>query len=177
MNRNMKTLRTLITLVFAVLCFGIAQAETSIVQYSTVLEATPDIETGEYASGDVIGEAIPLANAVRDTARSATIVSVLLVDADTETIDITVVYFDSAPTVTDNAAFAPSDADAANIVCIVPLTNHTDWANNGISNPTERPICPYKLGRDRILYAVLVAGATVTYTGDDLTLKTGVLLD
>jgi len=161
-----------------VLCQGAIAQEINIL--SKVVEAAPTIDTSAYSTGDLIGAELALLGAVRSGVSSGVIDSIEIVDADRETVDIDVVFFDANPAAfgADNAAFDPTDADLLNIVCVVSVTTHVDFNDNGVS--IARGVnCPFKLAQGQTtLYAALVSRAAVTYTAaTDLLLRVGVRQD
>lgn len=148
---------------------------------SKVIEVTPTIDTSAYTTGDLIGTKLTLAGSGNESLGSGFIESVEITDLDKETVDIDVVIFDADPsgtTFTDNAAFDPADADLVNIVCVIPVTSHFDFNDNGVSI-VKNVGCPYKLAvGSTSLYAALVSRASVTYTSAaDLKLRVGIKQD
>jgi hypothetical protein len=155
-------------------------ADTAIITHSNVVEAVPTIETSAYASGDVIGEKLSLSDAARSLVSTGIISSVVIVDKDSEAVDIDVVFFDANPAAfgNDNAAFDPTDADVANIVCVVSVTDYYTFNDNSVGI-AQNVNCPFDLGStNTTLYAALVSRGTPTYTAaTDLTLRVGILQD
>lgn len=157
----------------------VAQAATQVIATKN-LQNTPTITTSAYSDGDVIGGEQSFANAVRNFNRSGVILTATIADEDDQGADIDVYIFktDPAGTYTDNAAFDPTDADLLEIVCVIPVTTHKSFTDNGISVNTTAN-CAVDLAPDQTLYAVMVAsGSTPTYTATDaLTLTLGMLQD
>lgn len=144
-----------------------------------VVTTTPEIDTSAYSDGDLIGELQTLANATSPTVFGGIIAQVVITDKDAESTNIDVVYFDtnpSATTFTDNAAFDVADADLTKIICVVAITTHKLFADNGISE-AQNVNCPFRASSSTI-YAAFVAREAVTYTSaSDLSLRTGILQD
>lgn len=158
----------------------IAFADTSIITHAKVVEAAPVVDTAAYNTGELIGGKLTLANAARTNISTGTITDVVIIDQDKETVDLDVIFFDTNPTgttFTDSAAFDPADADLLNAVCIVSLTTHKDFNDNGMSIATGVN-CPFDLGSSTTLYAAIVSRASVTYTAaTDLLLRVGITQD
>jgi hypothetical protein len=80
--------------------------------------------------------------------------------------------FDGLPAVTlDNAAFAPSDADAAKLVGVVTVSTFTTLGNNiiGLSAATDQPVW---VNTAKVKYCQIVCGGTPTFSAvDSLTIN------
>lgn len=151
---------------------------------TNVVEATPTITAGAYSTGDLVGAKITLTGAVVSalTRPSGIVHSVVLTDLAAQSADYDVVFFDTDPsntTFTDNAAFAPADADLINVIGVAQLTTHSAFSDNGVSFAFGTNI-PFKITdtSTNALYAALVVRAAPTYAStSDLTLKVTVLQD
>lgn len=129
------------------------------------LAQTPAISSGAaYAAKDAIGGLLTFAGAARSAGGSCRIDSVQIVDKGQQLAAMDVVFFDRAITApTDNAVFAPTDAELANAVGFVALSagDYADLSTNAVADvPFGREVVLN--GSD--LYAVLVARGTPTYT-------------
>lgn len=169
-------------LLIALFITNIASADVVVINKTRQVEATPTISTSAYASGDLIGTKMTLTGATSASVPNGTIVSVELIDKDAEAANVEVVFFDANPsntTFTDNAAFAPTDADAANIICVREVQKHFAFSTNGVSEAQNMAPCPFYLGgTNTTIYAAIVSRGTPTYTStSDLTLRVGIFQD
>jgi len=152
-------------------------------RYTRVLTSTPTISTDAYASGDLVGTLMSVAEAVRGKALvhgTGTIRSVMISDLAKQSANMDVLFWTVNPsntTFTDNAAFDMNDNDLVNMCGIAQVTTHIAFADNGVSTAHDLFI-PYDLTTGSVLYAALVARATPTYAGtSDLKLFVGVQQD
>lgn len=126
-----------------------------------------------YSAGDQVGAIFTLANAARASGGTGRILGVVLLD-DADIIGPYDVVFSRASITlaADNAAYAISDADAANVVAVVPLSGAWDLGNNRIAQAHNLSI-PYDCSGGTSLYASLIARAAHTFfaAADDLTLQ------
>lgn len=173
-------MNTVCKLILSLLIPAIVFADTTVITSTKVVESTPTIETSAYAAGDLVGEKITLSNVVRVVPESGVINQVVVTDLDSETVDLDIVFFDTDPsstTFTDNSAFDIADTDLLNVICVVSLTTHKDFADNGISQ-AQNVNCPFALAGATTIYAAIVTRSAVTYTStSDLTLRVGILQD
>lgn len=145
------------------------------------VEATPTIDTGAYATGELIGsEAIVLEGAVGGDAGSKLVggilQSVVITDLSKQSANLDVIFFDVDPsntTFTDNSAFDADDADLLNIIRTVSVT---DWKafNDNSQGQAHNLATPFVLDTGNSLWAVLVSRGTPTYSATALTLRVGV---
>ena len=168
-------MRKLLSLSFALL-FSLQVAQAQYV--STVVEATPTIDTNAYGTGDLLGTKMELVGSGFEGRGRGIIESVEIIDLAKNTVDVDVVIFDANPsgtTFTNNAAFDIADADLPNVVCVIPVTSHFDFNDNGISI-AKNVGCPFRLAQGSTsLYAALVIRATATYaTAADISLRVGI---
>lgn len=145
-----------------------------------ITTTTPTIETNAYSDGDLIGTLQTVTNATSPTVFGGIIAQVVITDKDAESTNIDVVYFDANPTgttFTDNAPFDVADADLTKIICVVSVTTHKLFADNGISE-AQNVNCPFRTLGTTSIYAAFVAREAVTYTStSDLSLRTGIYQD
>ena len=153
--------------------------------YSTVLTATPAVDTSQYSDGDLIGAAeIALPVAVRgDGLRTASgiIQAVIVTDLADNSANIDVYFFDrelANTTFSDNAAWDVSDVDLLTLIGVANLTDHRSLSDNSNSQLLNLGL-PFVLpATSATLYAVLVSRATPTFgTSSDLTLRVAILQD
>lgn len=153
--------------------------------YSTVLTATPAVDTSAYSAGDLIGTAeIALPLAVRgDGLRPASgiIQAVIITDLADQSASIDVYFFDrelTNTTFTDNNPFDPSDIDLLTLIGVASLTSHRSLNDNSNSQLLNIGL-PFVLpATSHTLYVVLVSIGTPTFgTTSDLTLRVAILQD
>lgn len=130
------------------------------------ISATPTISAaGIYAAKDAIGGILTFANAARWSGGTGTIQAVTLVDKDQELANIDLVLFDQtiAGTVTDNAAFDPTDADLSNVQGWVAIGSgmYADFSDNSVAHVPVN--IPYRCAATS-LFGALVSRGTPTYT-------------
>lgn len=128
---------------------------------------TPTISSGAiYAAKDAVGGIMSFASAVRATAGTGLLRHVAVVDKGQQMAGLDLVLFSAtiAGTVTDNAVFAPTDADGTNFLGRVQITATTDYAdfstNSMCGKTVEIPIACAAT----TLFGALVARGTPTYT-------------
>ena len=147
---------------------------------TTVVSAAPVVDTAAYATGELIGGKLTLTNATALNVFSGIISNVVIIDNDSELVDLDVVFFSADPTATtftDQAAFDPADADALNIICTVSVTTDVTFADNGMSYANNQN-CPFRTLGSNTIYAAIVSRGSPTYTAsNDLLLKVGILQD
>lgn len=130
---------------------------------------TPTISSSPaYTAKDAVGSLMTFANAVRASGGTGTLTSVQIVDKNNTPQDaaLDLVLFNATITgATDNAIFAPTDAEAATCIGIVPIlaSDYGDFSVNGIASRSG-------IGLDFVLagtslFGQLVARGTPTYSG------------
>lgn len=131
------------------------------------IAVTPTISSSPaYTAKDAIGGLMTFSNAVRASGGTCMIQSLQVVDKDNTPQDaiIDLVLFDRTLTApTDNAIFAPTDAEAATCVGIIPITIWSDFSVNSIAFVNNIGLEVVLNGTD--LFAVAVARSTPTYSG------------
>lgn len=148
---------------------------------TTRIQVTPTISAaGIYAAKDAIGGIMTFANATRTSGSGGILESVTIVDKDQEMAAMDLVLFSAtiAGTVTDNAAFDPTDADMLNCVGWVPILtgDYADFNDNALAVRSGLGIA-YTCAATS-LFGALVARGTPTYTGtSDIVVTLGVVPD
>lgn len=148
---------------------------------TTLISVTPTISAASaYQAKDAIGGIMTFANAARVSGQGGIIESVTLVDKDQELAPIDLVLFSAtiAGTVTDNAAFDPTDADFANIIGTIPILSgdYADFNDNAVATRGGIGLV-YKCAATS-LFGALVARTAPTYTGtSDIIVTLGVIPD
>ena len=149
------------------------------------LEATPTVDTGAFATGDLIGAAaIALTGAVIGDGATGLeehggyIQSVVVTDLAKQSANLDVVFFDVDPsntTFTENDPFDPHDTDILQIVGVAAVTDWKAFNDSSVGQAMNLAI-PFVLENgNNILYAVLVSRGAPTYAATDLTLRVGIL--
>lgn len=117
-----------------------------------------------YASGDVLGTVFTIANAASANAGHGAIRGVLLGDKSDIIGPVDVYLLDASPSVTDNAAFAPSDAENFTIIGKIELGQAEDLGANRLA--WWRGYEEYETGAATTsLFAVLVTRTAHTFFG------------
>lgn len=153
--------------------------------YTTVLSATPTIDTNVYGNGDLIGsEEIALALAVRSDglrAASGIIQSVIVTDLGAQAADLDVYFFDTEltnTTFTDNGAWDVDDTDLLNLIGVAAVTDWRSLADNSNGQALNLGMPFTLLASMTTIYAVLISRGTPTYASTtDLTLRVAILQD
>lgn len=150
--------------------------------HTTVIAVSPTVDTSIYASGDLIGGKLSIANAARVAAGSGTIQGVVLADQAKQDAAIDVVFFSADPTgttFTDQAALDVADADNLNIIGVIKIlaSDYSDFNDNSNATKSSQGL-PFKLASGTSIYAALVCRGTPTYAAaTDLQLKVKIYQD
>ncbi len=96
---------------------------------------TPTVSTTPaYTAKDAVGGLLTFANAVRASGGSGQLLTVTVIDNSQQRPSLELVLFDRTFTAsTDNAIFAPSDADLANCIGVVAINAWSDFSTNSIA--------------------------------------------
>lgn len=144
----------------------------------TRISATPTISAGSaYAAGDAVGGLLTFANAARTSGGTITVQTVVIIDKDQELAPLELVLFDRTFTATaDNAAFDPSDADLANVVGVVKVSDYSSFNDNSVATRSGIGLAAKLDGTS--LFGQLVVRSAPTYTADsDITVIVQVVQD
>jgi hypothetical protein len=130
------------------------------------------VETGIYASGDALGEK----NSIR-VPEHGLITSLVVTDRDSENVEFNVVLYsaDIAGT-TDNAAFAPTDAENNTCVGIITVSgsDYKAFSTNSVASVNSLALGYWAPAS--VLYFQCVVRATPTYTAaTDLSIRFGIV--
>jgi len=158
---------------------GSAQHQQVIVGGGVLLiSQTPTISTSAYTAKDAVGGKLTFASAARWSGAGGLIVGLSIDDLDQERAPLELVLFNQDFTASsDNAVFDPSDADLANLIAVIPLTQYFDFNDNAAGYVGNLAI-PYACVGGTSLYGQLVTRGTPTYTAtSDLVVKLHVLRD
>lgn len=160
-----------------------------------IFTVTPTISTTPaYTSGDALGTVNQIANAVRFSGGGGIIQSITVLDktqAQRAAFDI-FLFNASITATTDNAAFAPTDADSAKCVGIISVLTtdyNTAFAGTPPNSVAFKPntatatwpqamAIPYYCSGGTTLYVQFVVRGTPTYTtSSDLVVQFNCILD
>lgn len=144
------------------------------------LSATPTVSTTPaYTAKDAVGGLMTFTAAARSSGGSCRVEAVQVVDKGQQMKDLDLVLFDRSITApTDNAIFAPTDAELSNCVGVVPITagTYADFSTNSVGVLNGLGLAVVLNGSD--LFGVLVARGTPTYTStSDLVVTLSILQD
>lgn len=146
----------------------------------------PVIVAAAYGSGDVIGTggAIQLRNVSAADERPSQLVKVTVIDRAAQNAVLNIYLFNRQPltgTMTDNAAYAPSDADldydylkGLGFIGHLQVAAGTAFAAASVQTKLMDPPLPFKTpaGAQRSLWAIIASGGTPTYAAaTDLVIK------
>lgn len=137
---------------------------------------TRPANTTAYTAGDVIGEVMLFGtDALFGKIDSAILIDSVVAGGLKPECDL--LLYSAAPTVAaDNAAFAPTDAQAANLVAVIPFlaANFLAATANGCTVSAISAGIPF-VAPNRVLYGVLVARNAYTPTASEVfTLAVGI---
>lgn len=131
------------------------------------LAVTPTVSSGAvYAAKDNVGGIMTFTSAARASGGSGVVRQVTIADKGQQMAALDLVLFSAtvAGTATDNATFAPSDADLANLLAVVQIGGMADYQDYSTNSAFSRSVeLPYVCAATS-LFGVLVARGTPTYT-------------
>lgn len=145
--------------------------------------AVPTLDTNIYASGDGMGPAVKLKDALDDSGDTGRLVSVAVVDAIKQKKAFDILLFNAEPTIAsaDNAALDIADAEMVSKFLgrvVVATADYTDISASSFVMIQSLNILVQAADGSSDLWAVLVSRDTPTYTGaTNLTLKLGFIQD
>lgn len=137
------------------------------------------VDTAAYASGDLIGSKITIADAVRSDGGSGTIRSIVLNCKSSQTTAFDIVFFKADPTgttFTDNAAIAIAVADFDKIFGGFVFAATTSWIDVGTPSFAQSLVeIPFKLASGTTIFAALISRGTPTFGAvSDVTVTLGI---
>lgn len=147
-----------------------------------LLATGTDNDTSIYASGDLIGGKLTIANAARVAAGSGVIKQVRIIDKAKQNAAMDILFFYQDPsgtTFTDNAAFDLDDADIHKCFGIVKIaaSDYSDFADNSVA-VKECALAYHQGSGGTSIFAAKISRGTPTYASTlDVELGTGHLLD
>lgn len=159
---------------------GIALADTPIQTRSKTISVAPTVDTGAYATGDLVGPKQTLTGAGFTGVYTGIIQSVTITDLDNQAADFDLVIFSSNPsgtTFTDNAAFDIADADLPKVVCVIQVTTNVAFSDNAVIIANGNNCIFDATASSGILYAAPVIRSAATFTASGLTFRYSILQD
>jgi hypothetical protein len=142
------------------------------------ISQTPTITAGAYSAGDAVGGLLTFTGAGRVSAYGGVLTNVLLIDDAGQDAQLELWLFNQTFTaISDNAAWAPSEADLENLICVISSLDGI-WTAAGTPSVSfiEKTIRYDLTGTN--MFGQLVTRGTPTYVAtDDLTVKVGLLQD
>lgn len=140
-----------------------------------VVSITPVMEASATASGDVIAVPIEIESVLREQGGVAKLTSVVVLDGDDQGQNMDLVFSSEDITLgTLNAAISVSDADAAKIVGVVPVTDWIDFINSQIATEENLGIVMKGAsGSTSLWLGIVCREGTPTYTASGVTIQLG----
>lgn len=152
-----------------------------IVTKGDTISQTPTITAGAYAAGDAVGGLLTFAAAAAIAAGGGVIKSVLIIDDAGQDAELELWLFKVTFTaMSDNAAWAPSEADLENLVCVISTKESVEgWMAAGTPSIVDIEVARrYDLTGTSLFGQLVNPTDTPTYAAtDDLTVKVGLLQD
>ncbi|HWA07928.1 MAG TPA: hypothetical protein VG838_00525 [Opitutaceae bacterium] len=143
------------------------------------VEVDMTLDTSAFASGDIMGTAtIPIPTVMFEQSPKVRlwIEHITILDKDDQGGLFDLVVLDANKSLgTLNAAPSISDADAAAIVAVIPVTSWTDVGGAQIARPSFDPV--FVELADLNLYLAAISRDTKTYSAAGLRLKLGVRIE
>lgn len=137
---------------------NILDGRTRVITVSPTVSVSP-----AYTAKDAVGGLLTFASAVESASSAGTITSVSIVDKGQQMAALDLVLFNQTFTAsTDNAIFAPSDADLLNSVGVIPISAYHDFSTNSIGVARNVGLAVKLTGTS--LFGQLVTRDTPTYT-------------
>jgi len=138
----------------------------------------PTITAGAYSAGDAVGGKLTFANAARTSGGGGIITNLRIIDDAGQDAELELWLFDQDFTaMSDNAAWAPSEADLENWVMTISTTGDT-WRSAGTPSTIDIDFVKGYVCNGTALYGQLVTRGTPTFAAtDDLTAKLTMIRD
>jgi len=159
---------------------GVDIGDVDIVAAGATIAQTPTVTAGAYSANDAVGGLLTFANAARSSGSGGVIMTVTIIDDAGQDAELELWLFDRTFTaMSDNAAWAPSEADLENLVGVLS-TEDSDQGYLAAGTPSAVTInqaMRYDLNGTS-LFGQLVTRGTPTFAAtDDVTVKLGLLQD
>lgn len=150
--------------------------------FNGFLEVTLTLDTSPYAAGDVLAATQEIASALREGGEVAILGSLTLLDIDDQAgaLDILILRSDAPMGAAENAPLNITDANAAEILTVVPFAagDYIDLINSQLAtkNISDQGMgAPIYAASGTSIWVAAVSRDTKTYTAAGLVLKIGLL--
>lgn len=130
--------------------------------------------TTAYTAGDCLDNVWTGSGFAAANAGTGWIQSVTLVDDGDVLGAVDLVVLNATISITDNAAFAPADADSDNVLHVIPIPPAFDWGSNRIADASLGGPWPFKCaaGTTALFFALVTrTGNAVFVAVDDVHLR------
>lgn len=137
----------------------------SLIGNTVTLTSTLTVTATTYEALDLVGGKNTLSGAVRASAGSGRITSVVIADQAAQAGSYDAIYWSadpSATTFTDEAALDVADADLLKIICSIPVTTTTTFSDNGLTSSNNIG-CAFEVPSGTSIYMAVVARSTPTF--------------
>lgn len=144
------------------------------------ISQTPTITAGAYVAGDAVGGLLTFASAARISGGGGVIKTVSVVDDAGQDAELELWLFNQTFTaMTDNAAWAPSEADLENLVGVISTEDSAQgWLAAGTPSAITIDVATrYDLTGTSLFGQLVTRGAPAFAATDDVTIKVGLLQD
>jgi len=161
----------------------IAAGETHIGEVGSpgiTISQIPTVTNGAYSAGDAVGGLLTFANAARVSGGGGVVKSVIIIDDAGQDVELELWLFDRTFTpITDNAAWAPLEADLENLVAVISTEDSAQgWLAAGTPSAIDIGVSKRFDLDGTSLFGQLVTRGTPTFAAtDDVTVKVGLLQD
>lgn len=141
--------------------------------YRRTFTVNPTVDTNVYAAGDAIDVLQSVAEALRGADQSGIIEQVNVVDASGQDAELDLIFYRASVTDgTDNAAYAPSEAELKESAGVIKIVLGDYAAFGTPSVATVNPNLHLQFEGSKILRFQIVSRGTPTYAGaDDLQIQ------
>lgn len=144
---------------------------------TTVIDVTLSLDTSAYASGDVLADTQVVTNAMRVNDFGGILQNIVVIDKDDQGAAFDIYLLDANVVMgAENGAPSISDANAANILCKIPVATGDYYDLGGAKiadmNNLARAVKP-AAGTRNLYIAVVNGSGTPTYTASGVVLRLG----
>ena len=161
---------------------SIAAGETHAMEVGTdsnVISVTLSLDTGAYASGEVLADRQQLDGAFRVSDGTGVLYSVMVIDLSGPGQALDLIFLQTDCTLgTENSAVSIADSCAQTILCAVEVaaSDYVDLVNSQVAVASPSCLVEAVSGTDD-LYVGAVSRGTGTYAANGIVLKIGILND
>lgn len=151
---------------------------------TSIITITPTVTAGAYSANNAVGGLLTFTSRMFTPNKTGVLLSISIVDAASQNAALELVLFDRSFTATaDNDAFAPSDADLANCLGVIPIAagDYYTFSSNSVATIRSVGLGVKSAGTthgDLAIYGQLVTRGTPTYaTTSDIDVVLTILHD